>query len=41
LKAKNTDLSDSRKMLYRIGINVGDVIVEGERSATASISPPG
>src|SRR4249920_649272 len=31
LKAKNTDLSDSRKMEFRIGINVGDVIVEGER----------
>ena len=31
LRAKNTDLSDTRKMEYRIGINVGDVIVEGER----------
>jgi adenylate cyclase len=31
LKAKNADLSDSRKMEYRIGINVGDVIFEGER----------
>src|SRR3954452_1936992 len=31
LKAKNADLPDSRKMEYRIGINVGDVIVEGER----------
>jgi adenylate cyclase len=31
LKAKNTDLPDSRKMEFRIGINVGDVIVEGER----------
>jgi adenylate cyclase len=31
LKARNTDLSDSRKMEFRIGINVGDVIVEGEQ----------
>ena len=31
LKAKNADLWDSRKMEYRIGINVGDVIIEGER----------
>src|SRR5262249_45882258 len=31
LKVKNADLPDSRKMEYRIGINVGDVIVEGER----------
>src|SRR5712664_3434535 len=31
LKAKNADLPDSRKMEFRIGINVGDVIVEGER----------
>jgi adenylate cyclase len=31
LKVRNADLSDSRKMEYRIGINVGDVIVEGER----------
>jgi adenylate cyclase len=31
LKAKNADLWGSRKMEYRIGINVGDVIIEGER----------
>jgi adenylate cyclase len=31
LKAKNADLPDSRKMEFRIGINIGDVIVEGER----------
>ncbi len=31
LKAKNIELADSRKMEFRIGINVGDVIVEGER----------
>src|SRR5262245_2091646 len=31
LRVKNADLPDSRKMEFRIGINVGDVIVEGER----------
>src|SRR5215510_13525105 len=31
LQVKNSDLPDSRKMAFRIGINVGDVIVEGER----------
>src|SRR5262249_7198417 len=31
LQVKNADLPDSRKMEYRIGINVGDVIIEGER----------
>jgi len=31
LKSRNADLSVSRKMEFRIGINVGDVIVEGER----------
>src|SRR5712692_8100930 len=31
LKAKNTDLPDQRKMEFRIGINLGDVVVEGER----------
>jgi adenylate cyclase len=31
LKAKNAALPDARKMEFRIGINVGDVIVEGER----------
>jgi len=31
LKAKNAKLSDNRKMQFRIGINLGDVIVEGER----------
>src|ERR1043166_8973239 len=31
LKGKNADLPDARKMEYRIGINVGDVVVEGER----------
>ena len=30
LRVKNTELPDERKMEYRIGINVGDVIVEGE-----------
>jgi adenylate cyclase len=31
LKTRNADLPASRKMEFRIGINVGDVIVEGER----------
>src|SRR5438552_150222 len=31
LKAKNADLPDHRKMEFRIGINLGDIVVEGER----------
>jgi adenylate cyclase len=31
LQTRNATLPDSRKMEFRIGINVGDVIVEGER----------
>jgi adenylate cyclase len=31
LKEKNTDLPPPRQMQFRIGINLGDVIVEGER----------
>lgn len=31
LRVKNSALPDSRKMEFRIGINVGDVIVAGER----------
>jgi adenylate cyclase len=31
LKAKNDELSEDRKMEFRIGINLGDVIEEGER----------
>src|SRR5713226_1265302 len=31
LKTRNADLPPSRKMEFRIGINLGDVIVEGER----------
>jgi class 3 adenylate cyclase len=31
LRVRNAELPDHRKMAYRIGINVGDVIVEGER----------
>src|SRR5229473_5944566 len=31
LKEKNAELSPQRKMEFRIGINLGDVIVEGER----------
>src|SRR5882672_8655997 len=31
LKTKNTELPENRQMQFRIGINLGDVIVEGER----------
>jgi adenylate cyclase len=31
LRTRNTELPDGREMEYRIGINVGDVVVEGER----------
>src|SRR5882672_11067015 len=31
LQSRNVELPDERKMEYRIGLNVGDVIVEGER----------
>jgi adenylate cyclase len=31
IKAKNAELPDERKMEFRIGINLGDVIQEGER----------
>ncbi len=31
LKARNADLPENRKMEFRIGINLGDVIEEGER----------
>src|SRR5262245_64930311 len=31
LQAKNADLPDQRKMEFRIGLNLGDVVVEGER----------
>jgi adenylate cyclase len=31
LKTKNTELPSNRQMQFRIGINLGDVVVEGER----------
>ncbi len=31
LKERNEDLSEGRKMEFRIGVNVGDVIADGER----------
>jgi adenylate cyclase len=31
LKGKNAELPEPRKMEFRIGVNLGDVIVEGER----------
>ena len=31
LKAKNEELSENRRMIFRIGVNLGDVIHEGDR----------
>src|SRR5262245_41303335 len=31
LKVRNAELPDQRRMEFRIGINLGDVVVEGER----------
>ena len=31
LKAKNNDLPENRRMVFRIGVNLGDVIQEGNR----------
>ena len=31
LKAKNAELPDNRKMLFRIGVNLGDVVEEADR----------
>ena len=31
IRAKNEDLPEDRRMLFRIGVNLGDVIQEGER----------
>src|SRR5713101_2567434 len=31
LKTKNAELPEHRQMQFRVGINVGDVVVEGER----------
>jgi len=31
LKAKNAELPENRRMQFRIGVNLGDVIQEGER----------
>ncbi len=31
LKARNAELPSQRQMVFRIGINLGDVLVEGER----------
>jgi hypothetical protein len=31
LKTRNAELPPNRQMVYRIGINVGDIVVEGER----------
>ena len=40
LRSRNADVPASRRMQFRIGINLGDLIVEGERLyGTASTSP--
>jgi len=31
ISARNTELPENRKMRFRIGINLGDVIQEGDR----------
>ena len=31
LKARKAEVPDNRKMLFRIGINLGDVIEDGDR----------
>src|ERR1700746_1013621 len=31
LQSRNAEFTDARKMQYRIGINVGDVVAQGER----------
>lgn len=31
LRAKNADLPENRRVVFRIGVNLGDVIVEGDR----------
>ena len=31
LQARNAELPENRKMLFRIGVNLGDVIEEGDR----------
>ena len=31
IKSQNAQVSDNRKMLFRIGINLGDLVLEGER----------
>ena len=42
MSERNRDVSDDRRMLFRIGVNLGDVIGEGTASsATASMSLPG
>jgi adenylate cyclase len=40
IKARNAELPEQRKMEFRIGINVGDVIVEGDRGRLARLRPP-
>ena len=41
INARNEDLPENRKMEFRIGINLGDVIQESEFMAMGSTSQPG
>jgi adenylate cyclase len=50
LKAKNEELAENRRMQFRIGVNLGDVIEEGDRiygdgvniaARVESLAPPG
>ena len=39
---RTAEIAEDRRIAFRIGINIGDIIVEGDDiSATASMSPPG
>jgi adenylate cyclase len=38
LEARNAELPPNRRMEFRIGINVGDVIVEGEKMSSSQNS---
>src|SRR5262245_46945413 len=42
LRKRNADLPAAHRMEFRVGINLGDVLVEGEKiTGTGSISPRG
>ncbi len=39
LKAKNAEMPENRRMEFRIGINLGDVVEEGERIYGDGVNP--